>query len=67
MSKRKAHMNIRKRGGSDQFEPMQKKKNARLRPVSTDAGAIVTDNPLYFLAYAAILFVGMWALKLILG
>jgi len=66
MSKRKAHQNIRKPGNSDKFEPVKRKRNNRLRPVSTDAGAVVTDNPLWLFAYAAILFVGMWVAKLIL-
>jgi hypothetical protein len=64
--KRKAHQNIRKPGNSDKFEPVKRKRNNRLRPVSTDAGAVVTDNPLWLFAYAAILFVGMWVAKLIL-
>ena len=64
--KRKAHQNIRKPGNSDKFEPVKRKRNNRLRPVSTDAGAVVTDNPLWLFAYAALLFVGMWVAKLIL-
>ena len=66
MSKRKANQNIRKPGNSDTFKPVKRKRNNRLRPVSTDAGAVVTDNPLWLFAYAAILFVGMWVAKLIL-
>ena len=64
--KRKAHHNILKSGNSDTFKPVKRKRNNRLRPVSTDAGAVVTDNPLWLFAYAAILFVGMWVAKLIL-
>ncbi len=66
MSKRKAHQNIRKPGNSDKFEPVKRKRNNRLRKPSTDVGAVVTDSPLWLLAYTAILFVGMWVLKLIL-
>jgi len=64
--KRKAHQNIRKPGNSDTFKPVKRKRNNRLRPVSTDAGSVVTDNPLCLFAYTAILFVGMGVAKLIL-
>jgi len=33
MSKRRKHQNIRKRGGKDDFEPISRRRNSRLRPI----------------------------------
>lgn len=65
MSKRKAHQNVHGTGGSKQYVPVDRKPNARLRKPSTDAGAIVTDRPLYFLIYTGAVMALLFTLKLI--
>ena len=65
MGKRKAHMNIKRRGGSDQYEPVKRKANARLRPVSTDAGAAIVEIPMYLILFTGVCLIIAGAAKLI--
>lgn len=66
MSKRKKHYNIRHKHGSrfDNVIP-DRKPNALLRPISSDAGASITDSPKFLFLYTAVILAAAFILKLI--
>ena len=69
MSKIRKHSNVKGKGSRNRatVTTFTGKKNPLLRPVSTDAGAAITDNPLNLLVYTGAVMALMFIIKIILN
>lgn len=68
MGKQRKHANVHGKGGGHGSirHTVRTKKPERARTVSTDAGAVIVDSPLYLTLYTSGILALMYILKLII-